>query len=66
MVVKIQVVIFWLLRLCSDVGGYHCFRGYCYLHLLQDEDGGHMILRNVGILTHHYTVSRSRRPKLEQ
>jgi len=29
-----------------------------------NEDGGNMVLWNVGILTHHYTVSQSRRLRL--
>jgi len=33
MAVKIQVTIFWIVILCADVVGYHCFRGLCYLHL---------------------------------
>jgi hypothetical protein len=32
----------------------------CSLH---PEDGGSKVLRNVGILPHHYTVSRLRRPR---
>jgi hypothetical protein len=37
-----------------------CFRGPCCLHL-QGEEGGSMVLWNAGILSHHYTVSHSRR-----
>jgi len=29
------------------------------------EDGGSMVLRNVGILTQHYTASSPRRPRHE-
>jgi hypothetical protein len=29
---------------------------------LHPEDGGSMILRNVGILPHHYKISQPRRP----
>jgi hypothetical protein len=39
MVMKIQVVVFWVMTLCIDVVGYQCFRGPCYLHL-QGKDGG--------------------------
>jgi hypothetical protein len=46
--VKIQVVFFCVVTLCSDVGGYQPFR----------EDGGSKVLRNVGILPQHYTVSQ--------
>jgi hypothetical protein len=27
-----------------------------------DENGGNMVIQNVGILPHHYMVSQSRRP----
>jgi hypothetical protein len=36
MVAKIHVV-FWIVTLCSDVVGYQCFGGSCFLHL-QGED----------------------------
>jgi len=29
------------------------------------ENGGSIVLRNVGILPQHYTVSQTRRPRLE-
>jgi hypothetical protein len=29
--VKIQVVVFWVVTLCSNVEGYHCFGGPCSL-----------------------------------
>jgi len=32
---------------------------------LQGEDGGSMVLQNIGILPHHYAVSQPRRPELE-
>jgi hypothetical protein len=31
-------------------------------HLLHPEDGGSMAVRNVSILTHHFTVSQPGRP----
>jgi hypothetical protein len=31
--VKIQVVVFWVVTPCSDMVGYQCFGGLCYLHL---------------------------------
>jgi hypothetical protein len=49
---KIQVMIFWVVTLCSDVG-YH------------PEDGGSMILRNVYVLPHHYMLSQPRRLHLD-
>jgi len=30
---KIQVMVSWVLTLCSDVVGYQCFRGPCCFHL---------------------------------
>jgi len=45
---KIQIVIFWVLTPCSYVVGYRRFRGSrCRRHGL----------RNVGILSYHYTLS---------
>jgi hypothetical protein len=48
-VVVIQVVVFWVVTLCSDVVGNICFRGSCCLHI-QGKDGGSMVLRNTGTL----------------
>jgi len=31
-ILKFQAVVFWVLKLCSNVG-YQCFRGQCHLHL---------------------------------
>jgi hypothetical protein len=39
MAVKIQVMVFWDMMLCTDVVRYQCSEGPCYLHLLP-EDGG--------------------------
>jgi hypothetical protein len=50
--VMFQVDIFWVVTPCSVVVGYQCFGGSCCLHL-QDEYGGSMVLRNVGILFTH-------------
>jgi hypothetical protein len=41
---------------------------YEAFHILvrtHSEDGGNKVLRNVGILTHYYTVSHPRRPRLD-
>jgi len=57
----IQVV--WVIIPCSDVVGHQYFGGPCCLHL--QGDGGSMVLQNVGILPHVYTVSQPRRPWLE-
>jgi hypothetical protein len=61
-----QVVVFWVVTPCSAVVGYQHFRRpYClHLHSLLPEDGGSMELRNVGILSQHYTASQPRRPRL--
>jgi hypothetical protein len=57
MAVKIQVAVFWIVTPCSDVVGYRRFGEPCCLHHPEDEDG--MVLRNVGILPHHYKVSQT-------
>jgi len=36
----IQVVVFLVLTLWSDVVGYQCFGGPCCLHLQGEESGG--------------------------
>jgi len=28
----IQVMVFWVMTVCSDVTGYQCFGGPCYFH----------------------------------
>jgi len=61
--IKIQIVVFCILTLCSNVAGYQLFWGPCCLHL-QCEDGGSMDLWN-SILPQHYTASQSRRPPPE-
>jgi hypothetical protein len=44
---------------CSDVVGHlPTFRRTFYLRLPR-EDGGNKVIRNVGILPHHYTVSHN-------
>jgi len=30
MAIKIHVLVFWIMTLCSDVVGYQCFGGSCY------------------------------------
>jgi len=55
---KIHIMVFWVGILCSDVG-YQCFRGPWCLHL-QGENGGNMVLWNVGILPHCYMASQPR------
>jgi hypothetical protein len=76
-VVMFQVQIYWVVTLCSVVVGKQRFRGPRCLHLqgevhfnlkieawwtvLQPEDGGSKVLRNVGILPQHYTTSQPRR-----
>jgi hypothetical protein len=47
-----EFVVFWVVAPYSVVAGYEHFGGsYC----LQPEDGGLMVLRNVGIQPPHYT-----------
>jgi hypothetical protein len=46
MVIKIQVVVFWVLTPCSVVVGYQHSRGPCCLHL-QGEAGGIIILKTM-------------------
>jgi hypothetical protein len=55
--VKIEILIFWVVMLCSLIGGYHCFGGTCYLHLQGGRDGGSMSLQNVGNHPQDYAVS---------
>jgi len=55
MVVKIQVMVFWVVTPYGDVVG--CFRWPCCLHLQR----GSMVLRNV-VLPHHHMVSQPWRP----
>jgi len=43
-VMKIQIVLYCVLTPCSDIVGYQCFRGPCYIHL-HSEDGDSMVLQ---------------------
>jgi len=56
--VEIQVEVVWVVTPCSVVVGYRC----CLHH---PEDGGTMDLRNVGIISQHYTALQSRTPRHE-
>jgi len=47
---EIQAKVFWLVMLCSLVKSLH------------PEDGGSMVLQNIGILSQDYTASEFRRP----
>jgi len=60
MVMKIQVVIFWVVTTYSVVMRYQCFGGPGWS--VHAEDEGNMVLQSIGILSHHYTVSQYRRP----
>jgi hypothetical protein len=53
--IRIQIEVFYVMMLCSVVGGYHCFGGPYCLHL-QPADGGSKVLRNIGILPQHYAT----------
>jgi hypothetical protein len=48
----------------SFVAGYKHFRRLCCTHF-HPESGGRKVLRNLMILSQHYTASQSRRPGLE-
>jgi hypothetical protein len=52
MAMKIHVAIFCVVISCRDVVGY-------------PEDGGNIVLRNIGILPYHYTALQSRRLRLD-
>jgi hypothetical protein len=39
MVGKIQIMVFWVVMLCTVAVEYHCFRGSCCLHLLGEVNG---------------------------
>jgi len=54
------VAVSWAVTQCSVVVGHQRFRGSCCFHL-QGKDGG----SSVDNLPQHYTVSISRRPRLE-
>jgi hypothetical protein len=67
---KIKVEVFLVVMPCSDVVGYQKLQGtllpiYIPLsqsHSLHPEDRGGKVLRNAGILPHHYMASQPRRP----
>jgi len=61
--VEIPVEVFWVVTPCTAVVGYRRFGGSYCLHL-EDENGGTMTLRNVGILPRQYTAPQPRRPRL--
>jgi hypothetical protein len=54
---------FWVVTPCNVVVGYQRFRGPCFLNL-QIADGGSKVLRKVGILPQHHTVSQPRRTRI--
>jgi hypothetical protein len=51
--VRIKFEVFWIVAPCSVMVGEH-----------RAEDGGKMVLRNVGILPQHYTASQPKRPQI--
>jgi len=53
----IEAQVFWVVTLCSDLVGYHITVRCHKLYSFHPESGGSMVLRNVVILPHHYTVS---------
>jgi hypothetical protein len=58
-IIKLMLV-FWVVMLCGFVGRY-CFGGSYCLHL-QSEDGGSMILWNVGIYLQVHAMLQPSRP----
>jgi len=65
--IAVKILVFWVVMPCSDVAGYQRFTGLCWLQLqfARPEDGGNIVIRNVGTLQQHYTVSHPRRPRLK-
>jgi len=63
---KIRLLAHWVVTPCSNVGCEE-FGGPCCLLLQSEvnEYGGSMILRNVGILPHHYMASQPTAPRRE-
>jgi len=61
MMVKIQVEVFWVLTPRSVVFQRFILPPFSGL---SEEDGGTEVLRNVGILPKHCTMSQPRRPQL--
>jgi hypothetical protein len=57
--VSLQVEVLWVVTPCSDVVGYQPLGGGLWLHA--PGDGVSTVLRNVGILPHHYTASQPRK-----
>jgi hypothetical protein len=62
MAVSVQIVILWVVTLCSGyISGYQHFRGMCLLHVQnQREGGGTMFLQNIGI---HLQATQHRNPE---
>jgi len=58
-----ELLVFRIVTTCIDMAGYWRFRGPCCI--FTPEDGCSMVLPNVGILPHHYTIPQPRRPRLE-
>jgi hypothetical protein len=56
--VKIHLEVFWVVSSSGVVVGYQRFRGPRCLHI--------QVLRKFVILSHHYTASQPRRPRLEK
>jgi hypothetical protein len=49
----------------TEVNGYTNTENASFVTSLHPEDGGSMVLRNVGILSQHNMESQPRRPQLE-
>jgi hypothetical protein len=64
MAVKIQVKVFWVMKLCSVVVGYQHLREGSCLHF-QGEVQDSKVLWNIGILLQNYIASQPRRLKFE-
>jgi hypothetical protein len=61
---EIQVVVSWIVTSYSDVQYSNISEQHADFLFTHPEDGGSVVLRNVGILPHHCTASQSRRPRL--
>jgi hypothetical protein len=53
------------LHLDGEINGAYIYALLSQRHSLHPENGGSKVLRNVGILPHHHTVSQSRRHRNE-
>jgi len=62
MVLKIQVMVFWVVTLCSDVVGYQHLLKLCYPNCQGKVKWRQHCPPNIGIPPHHCLASQPRRP----